>query len=276
MKTNIVIVISPPIPCLAKFWFLSYRRKCCWPIKLQDSSNCNISRKKWTVKFIFSMQINIEVFYKLMLSFWVCVARHSQSTQNKKFHIFGTFQKNVGMKLIFCMQINMKVFYKLIVSLWVWVTMPKVPKLTSLQYLCNISRKTRTMKLIFCLQMNVKSFFKLILSFQMCVVSHAQITQSNNFVIFLQYLKKEVIAGVDLHEEKHQRRVSYKLIIGVLMEVVKHSRSSQKSKSVMSSQYCKKEIRAENDFLHANKHPSFLQVDFNTLSVKVSYKVILS
>ena len=43
----------------------------------------------------------------------------------------------------------------------------------------------------------------------MCVVSHAQITQSNNFVIFLQYLKKEVIAGVDLHEEKHQRRVSY-------------------------------------------------------------------
>ena len=110
----------------------------------------------------------------------------------------------------------------------------------------------------------------------MCVVSHAQITQSNNFVIFLQYLKKEVIAGVDLHEEKHQRRVSYKLIIGVLMEVVKHSRSSQKSKSVMSSQYCKKEIRAENDFWHANKHPSFLQVDFNTLSVKVSYKVILS
>ena len=37
-------------------------------IKLQDSSKDNISRKKWMLKFIFDMQINIEVFYKLMLS----------------------------------------------------------------------------------------------------------------------------------------------------------------------------------------------------------------
>ena len=29
-------------------------------------------------------------------------------------------------------------------------------------------------------------------------------------------------------------------------------------------------------FLHADKHPSFLQVYFNTLGVKVSYKLILS
>ena len=34
---------------------------------------------------IFGMQINIRVFYKLILSFWVCVARHAESTQNKKF-----------------------------------------------------------------------------------------------------------------------------------------------------------------------------------------------
>ena len=37
MKTNIVTDISPPISCLAKSWFSSYRPKCCWPIKLQDS-----------------------------------------------------------------------------------------------------------------------------------------------------------------------------------------------------------------------------------------------
>ena len=29
-------------------------------------------------------------------------------------------------------------------------------------------------------------------------------------------------------------------------------------------------------FLHTDKHQRFLQVDFNTLSIKVSYKVILS
>ena len=44
----------------------------------------------------------------------------------------------------------------------------------------------------------------------------------------------------------------------------------------MSLQYFKKEVRAEIDFLHIDKHQSFLQVDFNTSGIKVSYKVILS
>ena len=46
MKTDIVIDISPPIPYLAQFWFLSYGPKWCQPIKLQDYLKCNISRKK--------------------------------------------------------------------------------------------------------------------------------------------------------------------------------------------------------------------------------------
>ena len=83
MKTNIVVDISPPIPYLAKFSFSSYEPKCCQPIKLQDFLKCNISRKKWMMKFIFGMEINIEVFYKLILSCWVCATRHAQSTQNK-------------------------------------------------------------------------------------------------------------------------------------------------------------------------------------------------
>ena len=71
MKTKIVIDISPAIPYLAKFWFSSYGPKCCEPIKLQDSLKCNVSRKKRMIKFIFAMQINIKVFDKLILSFWV-------------------------------------------------------------------------------------------------------------------------------------------------------------------------------------------------------------
>ena len=35
------------------------------------------------MKCIFSMQISIGVFYKLILSSWVCITSHSQSTQNK-------------------------------------------------------------------------------------------------------------------------------------------------------------------------------------------------
>ena len=39
------------------------------------------------MKFIFGIEINREVFYMLMLSFWVCVTRHAQSTQNNQFAI---------------------------------------------------------------------------------------------------------------------------------------------------------------------------------------------
>ena len=46
--------------------------------------------------------------------------------------------------------------------------------------------------------------------------------------------------------------------------MVKHSQSSQKSKFTMSLQYLKKDNRSEVDFLHADKHQNFLQVDFNT------------
>ena len=44
----------------------------------------------------------------------------------------------------------------------------------------------------------------------------------------------------------------------------------------MSLHCRKKELRDENGFLHADELQSFLQVDFNTLVIKVFYKVILS
>ena len=60
------------------------------------------------------------------------------------------------------------------------------------------------------------------------------------------------------------------------MGMVKDSQSSQNSKFAMSLQYLKKEVRDEVDFLHAIKHQILLQVDFNILGIKVSYKSILS
>ena len=58
------------------------------------------------------------------------------------------------------------------------------------------------------------------------------------------------------------------------MGIVKHFPSSQNSKFAMSLQYLKKKLDMKLIFWHANKHQSFLQVDFNTLGIKVSYKVI--
>ena len=60
------------------------------------------------------------------------------------------------------------------------------------------------------------------------------------------------------------------------MGMVKYSQVSQNNKFAMSLQYLKKEVRDELDFSHADKHQSFPQVDFNTLSIKVFYKMILS
>ena len=41
-------------------------------------------------------------------------------------------------------------------------------------------------------------------------------------------------------------------------------------------QYLEKDVREEVEFLHADNHPNFLQVDLNTLSINFFYKVILS
>ena len=53
------------------------------------------------------------------------------------------------------------------------------------------------------------------------------------------------------------------------MGTVKHSQSSQNNKFAKFLQYLKKEVRDQVDFLYAEKHESVLQVDFNTLGVKV-------
>ena len=71
------------------------------------------------MRFIFGMQRNFKIFYKLILPFWVCVSRHVYSTQNKKFaYLCKYLQKNMGLKWFFCLQ---KVFYKMIV-IWMCVT----------------------------------------------------------------------------------------------------------------------------------------------------------
>ena len=44
-------------------------------------------------------------------------------------------------------------------------------------------------------------------------------------------------------------------------------------KFAMSLQYLKKEVKDKVDFLHADKHQSFIKVYFKTLGIKVFYKV---
>ena len=114
--------------------------------------------------------MNYEVYFlhadkHWILSFWVSVTRHAQSTQNKFAYLCNISIKAWGMKLIFCLQINTKVFYKMIVPLWVCIArQAQSTKNNHLQYLW----KTWRMKLIFYLLVNVECFFKLIHHFR-CV-----------------------------------------------------------------------------------------------------------
>ena len=120
METNIVVDISPQISYLAKFWFSSYGSKCCQPIKLQGFLKCNISKKKWMMKFIFGFQINIEVFYRLYYHFGFVQLGMPKVPKMRSLDIFAiTPEKRC--EVVFCMQMNAKVFYKLIVPLWVFL-----------------------------------------------------------------------------------------------------------------------------------------------------------
>ena len=55
MKVLFIFDFPSQTPYLAKFLFRSYYPKCCWPIRLQDSFKCNISKKQRDqVGFLFA------------------------------------------------------------------------------------------------------------------------------------------------------------------------------------------------------------------------------
>ena len=71
-------------------------------------------------------------------------------------------------------------------------------------------------------------------------------------------------------------KACYKLILRFFDKNAREFPKFPNSMFAMSLQYLKKEVRDEVDFLDVDKHQSFLQVDFNFLGIKVSYKVMLS
>ena len=75
--------------------------------------------------------------------------------------------------------------------------------------------------------------------------------------------------GNFLHADKH--KVSYKLVKRFLMWMFKQIASLQCLYSISKTKSEMKLI-----FLHADKHQSFLQVDFSIFGIKVYDKVILS
>ena len=70
-----------------------------------------------------------------------------------------------------------------------------------------------------------------------------------------------------------------KLILSFEVFVERHTQITQNNRITILHNvftiYLEEEVRDKVDFLHVDKHQSLLQVHFNTLTIRVSYKVIL-
>ena len=85
----------------------------------------------------------MEVLYKLIVSLWVCVARHAQSTQNNKFAFYSQYlKKSLKDEADFLLvEEHQRTLQVDVIILGVWPGMHKLPKITSLLFLSNILRK---------------------------------------------------------------------------------------------------------------------------------------
>ena len=62
------------------------------------------------MNFIFDTQINIEVFCRLMLSFWLIIIRNAQRNPTKFAYLGSISRKATAIQLVFYLQINKKSF----------------------------------------------------------------------------------------------------------------------------------------------------------------------
>ena len=122
----------------------------------------DISRKAWRMKLIFYLQLNTESFFKLILSFYVRVARHTCITQNNKFAFSLQYiKKEVSDQIDFPHVDKHESSLQIYIDIWWgWSNIPKVLKISSLQCLYNVSKNKLEMKLFFCMRVNVKVSYK--------------------------------------------------------------------------------------------------------------------
>ena len=107
------------------------------------------------MELMFCLQINTKVFYKLIVSLWVCVASHARSIRNNKFTISLQYLKeNVNDKVDF-LSANWYCHFRC-----VWRSLPKLFKIISCLFLSTVLRRKWVMKLIFCMQISMKSYCK--------------------------------------------------------------------------------------------------------------------
>ena len=126
----------------------------------------------------FCLHINTKVLYKFIVSLWIYITKHAQSTRKQQVcYLCNSGRKKWVMKLILCIQIIVKVCYKLILWFWWgWSGITEVSKIASLHCLYDVSKKEVRDEANFLHADKHQSFYKLALSFFMEVVRDVQST----------------------------------------------------------------------------------------------------
>ena len=147
----------------------------------------------------FCLQMNTKVFFKMIVSLYVYVARHAQSTQSNKFAISLQYiKKNMKGEVDFLPAGKPQKFLQIdtIILGVCSQACSNFPKKTSLLFLCNILRENdEVMKLIFLHVDKHESLLQIDITIGM--VKYSQSSQNITFAMFLQYLKKQVRGDID-------------------------------------------------------------------------------
>ena len=194
----------------------------------------------------FCSQINTKVFYKLRVSFWMCVARNAQTTQNNKFKMSLHYLKeNVKDEVDFLPGDKRQRFLQIET-----IVLGVCGQFISLQYL----KKEVSDEFDFLYADKHESLLQIDIMVLMGMFKCSQSSQNGKFAKSLQYLKKLFlklifcmqidISFLQVDFNTFGIEVSYKVILSLLMGMIKHSQSTQSNKFSISLQYLEKEIRS--------------------------------
>ena len=149
----------------------------------------------------------LQVFYKLIVLLWLCVARNAQSTQNNKFAISFQYLKEIVKDEVHFLHSDKHESFLQIdnTSLMGWSSIPSSQNSKFPISLQDLKKEVRDEvdflhaykhKSFLQVNFNIKVCYKVILSLLMGITKHPQSTQSNKLVISLQYPKTEIRDGV--------------------------------------------------------------------------------
>ena len=111
------------------------------------------------MKLIFCLQMNVKGFFKLLLSFYVCVTRHTQITQDSKFAVSLQYlKKELSDEVDFLHADKHEILLQIDSMILMGIVKHSQSSQNSMftMSLCNISKNKLKMKLVFCMEINIK------------------------------------------------------------------------------------------------------------------------